>query len=143
LSLRVEKGYGSWGREYSPEYWPHEVGLDHLIKLDKPFFLGRKIYNELKKKPPREKLVMLEVFTDLDADPVGGEPIFLEDGTPVGQVKSGAFSYTCKKSLALSMIRSDYASVKEIFDVAVIGRKTRAVILDKPPFDPKGNRLRS
>ncbi|MBA3520383.1 MAG: GcvT family protein, partial [Rhizobiales bacterium] len=22
MSLRIEKGYGSWGREYSPEYWP-------------------------------------------------------------------------------------------------------------------------
>ena len=22
MSLRVEKGYGSWSREYSPEYWP-------------------------------------------------------------------------------------------------------------------------
>jgi len=33
LSLRVEKGYGSWGREYSPEYWPQEVGLERLIKL--------------------------------------------------------------------------------------------------------------
>ena len=28
LSLRVEKGYGSWGREYSPEFWPHETGLE-------------------------------------------------------------------------------------------------------------------
>ncbi|MCZ6487264.1 MAG: FAD-dependent oxidoreductase, partial [Gammaproteobacteria bacterium] len=35
LSLRVEKGYGSWSREYSPENWPQEVGLDRLIKLDK------------------------------------------------------------------------------------------------------------
>ena len=142
LSLRVEKGYGSWGREYSPEYWPHEVGLDHLIKLEKPYFLGKNIYIELKRKPAREKLVMLEVITDLGADPVGGEPIFLEDGTPVGQVKSGAYSYTCKKSLALSMIKSDYASVKETFDVAVVGRKTQAIMLTKPPFDPEGNRLR-
>ncbi|MEZ5801034.1 MAG: hypothetical protein R3D29_11960 [Nitratireductor sp.] len=28
MSLRIEKGYGSWGREYSPEYWPQESGLD-------------------------------------------------------------------------------------------------------------------
>ena len=27
MSLRVEKGYGSWGRDYSPEYWPQETGL--------------------------------------------------------------------------------------------------------------------
>ena len=37
MSLRVEKGYGSWSREYSPEYWPQEVGLERLCKMDKEF----------------------------------------------------------------------------------------------------------
>src|SRR5690606_31170815 len=37
MSLRVEKGYGSWGRDYSPEYWPQECGLDRLIRDDKDF----------------------------------------------------------------------------------------------------------
>ena len=37
MSLRVEKGYGSWGRDYSPEYWPQECGLDRLVKADKDF----------------------------------------------------------------------------------------------------------
>ena len=30
MSLRIEKGYGSWSREYSPEVWPHESGLEKL-----------------------------------------------------------------------------------------------------------------
>ena len=42
ISLRVAKGYGSWSREYSPEYWPHEVGLDRLVKTDKGDFIGRR-----------------------------------------------------------------------------------------------------
>ena len=37
MSLRLEKGYGSWGREYSPEYWPQEAGLARLCKMDKDF----------------------------------------------------------------------------------------------------------
>ena len=61
LSLRVEKGYGSWSREYSPEYWPQEVGLDRLIKLDKPEFLGRDAYLAIKDKAPREKLVVVQI----------------------------------------------------------------------------------
>ena len=47
LSLRIEKGYGSWGREYSPEYWPHEVGLERLVKTDKGAFHGRDAYLRL------------------------------------------------------------------------------------------------
>ena len=52
LSLRVEKGYGSWSREYSPEYWPQEVGLDRLIKLDKPEFLGRDASHIARRRHP-------------------------------------------------------------------------------------------
>ena len=37
MAMRVEKGYGSWSREYSPEYWPHEQGMDRLCKMDKDF----------------------------------------------------------------------------------------------------------
>jgi dimethylglycine dehydrogenase len=37
MSLRLEKGYGSWGRDYSPEYWPQESGLAGLIRMDKDF----------------------------------------------------------------------------------------------------------
>ena len=56
LSMRVEKGYGSWGREYSPpEYWPQEVGLERLIKLDKPEFLGPRGLLQAKKTVHRVK----------------------------------------------------------------------------------------
>jgi len=60
MSLRVEKGYGSWGREYSPEYWPQEVGLDRLVKLDKEF-LNKDSYLQIKDDVPREVLSLIHV----------------------------------------------------------------------------------
>jgi dimethylglycine dehydrogenase len=141
LSLRVEKGYGSWGREYSPEYWPQEVGLDRLIKMDKPDFLGKAAYAALADRAPREKLVMIEVEADI-ADASGGEPIFLPDGTPVGRVSSGAFGYSVGKSLALGFIKTSSAVAGTEVLVAILGRDTKAVILAEPPFDPNGERLR-
>ena len=87
-SLRIEKGYGSWGREYGPEYWPHEVGLEHLIKLDKNF-LNKNAYLAVKKNSPRERLSTFEVEVSNNATASGGEPIFLADGTGVGRVTSG------------------------------------------------------
>lgn len=142
LSLRVEKGYGSWGREYSPEYWPQEVGLERLIKLDKPDFLGREAYCALKDRAPRQKLVMLDVEAT-DADASGGEPIFLPDGAPVGQVSSGAYGHTVEKSLALAFINTDQIADGAEFDVAILGRPHRARLLSRPPFDPEGERLRA
>tara|TARA_A100001037_G_scaffold178208_1_gene159847 strand:- start:783 stop:1433 length:651 start_codon:yes stop_codon:yes gene_type:complete len=142
LSLRLEKGYGSWGREYSPEYWPHEVGLDRLIKLDKPEFHGRDAWLALKEQTPREQLVMLEIDVT-NADASGGEPVFLTDGTPVGRVSSGAYGYTVRKSLALAFVKTEFAVPGTEFDVAVLGLPHRARLLDEPPFDPKGVRSRS
>ncbi|MCP4487874.1 MAG: FAD-dependent oxidoreductase [Gammaproteobacteria bacterium] len=142
LSLRIEKGYGSWSREYSPEYWPQEVGLEGLIKLDKPEFLGREAYIALKHKPPREKLVIVEVDAN-NADANGGEPVFLKDGTPVGRVSSGAYGHTVAKSLALCFIKAEHAVAGIELDVAILGLPHAARILEKPPFDAEGERLRS
>ena len=141
-SLRIEKGYGSWGREYSPEYWPQEVGLSKLIKMEKPNFLGREAYAALINEAPREQLVILEVDVK-NADASGGEPVFLCDGTPVGRVSSGAYGYTVKKSLALCFIKSEYVGVGNQFDIAILGLPHTAVQLAEPPFDPKGERLRA
>ncbi len=142
LSLRVEKGYGSWGREYSPEYWPQEVGLDRLIKLDKGEFLGRDAYLAIKDRPPREKLVIVRLDTD-DADAAGGEPVFLTDGTPVGRVSSGAYGHGAGASIALCFIRTGQARPGTRVDVAILGRPHPGVILEQPPFDAGGSRLRS
>jgi dimethylglycine dehydrogenase len=141
LSLRVEKGYGSWSREYSPEYWPQEVGLDRLIKLDKPEFLGRDAYLAIKDNPAREKLVVVQIG-ETQSDANGGEPVFLTDGTPVGRVSSGAYGHSVGASIALCFIVADSAAAGTELDIAILGIPHRAVILQKPPFDAAGERLR-
>ena len=141
MSLRIEKGYGSWSREYSPEWWPQESGLDGLIKLEKDF-LNKSAYLALRNTPPRERLSILELCeTPMNADASGGEPIFLPDGTPVGRVTSGAYGYTVGKSLALGYLRD--AGPGDQVDVMILGVPHRAVVLDAPPFDPNGLRLRA
>ena len=140
-SLRIEKGYGSWGREYSPEYWPHEVGLDRLIKDDKEFH-NKDAWLAVKDKPAREKLVALEIDAD-KADATGGEPIFLPDGTPVGQITSGAFGYSVGRSLALGYVKAPLARAGAALNVAILGLDHSARLLAEPPFDPSGARLRS
>jgi dimethylglycine dehydrogenase len=139
--LRIEKGYGSWGREYSPEYWPQEVGLARLIKMDKPEFLGREAYVKNAEKPPREVLVSL-VVDAIDADASGGEPVFLPDGSPVGRVSSGAYGFSVGKSIALCFIKTEHAKAGAVFDIAILGKPHKAVQLAEPAFDPKGLRMR-
>ena len=147
-SLRIEKGYGSWGREYSPEYWPQEVGLAGLIKMDKPAFLGREAYGAIADNAPREKLVLLEVSVTNNADASGGEPVFLPDngsglGRAVGRVSSGAYGYFVQKSLAFCFIETGCVKAGAEFEIAILGQPHKARLLECPPFDPSGARLRS
>ena len=74
MSLRVEKGYGSWGRDYSPEYWPHESGLGKLVKSDKDF-LNKAAWTKIADRPARDLMMMLEIEAE-EADASGGEPCF-------------------------------------------------------------------
>ena len=142
MSLRIEKGYGSWSREYSPEYWPQEVGLARLCKMEKEF-LNKAAVAETLGKPAREELVILAldaVQTDAsNADATGGEPIFRE-GIGIGRITSGAYGYSVGQSLALGFVRG-VAPGDEV-DVMVLGKPHRAVVLAEAPFDPKGEKLR-
>ena len=141
-ALRIEKGYGSWGREYSPEYWPQEAGLHGLIKLDKDF-LNKEAYLKISNTPPRESLTMFEVDVTDNADANGGEPIFLADGTPVGRVTSGSYGYTVGKSLAIGYAREGVVRVGDKVEIFILGKPHAATVLDKPPFDAGGERLRA
>ena len=141
MSLRLEKGYGSWGREYTPEYWPQESGLARLTKMDKDF-LNKAAYAEVAETPAREHMVLMEVNADV-ADASGGEPIFRPDGTPIGQVSSGAYGYHVKKSLALGYVKDGHEAPGTIVEIAVLGKPHQARILAAPPFDADGSRLRA
>ncbi|SFN36893.1 dimethylglycine dehydrogenase [Roseovarius lutimaris] len=143
MSMRIEKGYGSWSREYSPEYWPQEVGLAGLCKMDKDF-LNKAAAQEVLARDPRETLVLLHLdeadVSASNADATGGEPI-MKDGKGVGRVTSGSYGYSVGMSLALGYVKG--AAPGDGVEVMVLGRPHRARILHEPPFDPSGARLRA
>lgn len=140
MSLRLEKGYGSWGRDYSPEYWPQESGLDGLIKGDKEF-LNKDSWLKIAAHTPRENMHLLSIDATT-ADASGAEPVFLPDGTPVGQVSSGGYGYSVGQSLALAYLKIGSVVAGDTVHVAILGQPHKARVLAEPPFDPLGQRLR-
>ncbi len=144
MSLRIEKGYGSWGREYSPEYWPHEVQMERLIKMDKDF-LNKAAVAETLGQPPRETLSLMAIdaadVAASNADASGGEPVFTAQGTPAGRVTSGTFGHSTSQSLALGFLKD--VRPGDRVSVMILGRPHGATVLAEPPFDPKGARLRA
>jgi len=140
-SLRIEKGFPSWGAELSPDYSPFDAGLGRFVKLDKADFVGRDATLRLKQQEPETRLVMMSVDST-DTDAWGGEPI-LQDGEYVGYVSSAAFGHCAGKSLALGYLKKDAADSGEGLSVELIGEARGVQVLTEPAVDPKGERMRS
>ena len=51
--------------------------------------------------------------------------------------------YSVGMSLALGYIRAGSAKPGDAITVAILGRPHRATLLERPPFDPEGQRLRA
>ena len=58
-SLRLEKSFGNWAREYRPIYTPAEAGVDRFIDFGKPDFVGRAAAARDRQQPPPRRISTL------------------------------------------------------------------------------------
>ena len=138
-AMRMEKGYRAWGSELTTEITPIEAGLHRFVKLDKKF-IGRSVVQSRKDNGVDLQLVYVTVDTD-NADPLGNEPVY--DGERIiGISTSGAYGYTVQRTIAFAYVESKYAAIGTEFDVAVLGDRRSAVVIDEPIYDPQNERLR-
>ncbi|MBS0373102.1 MAG: GcvT family protein [Proteobacteria bacterium] len=140
LSLRIEKGFGIWTREFSRDYTPSESGLGRFIAYDKPGFVGREAALRDRERPPPRRLVLLEVDAT-DADASFYEPIWA-GAQRVGFVTSAAYGHCSGKSLALGYVASAAAAPGTALTVTVVGEPRACRVLGEPPVDPSGARMR-
>jgi dimethylglycine dehydrogenase len=143
MSLRMEKRFGTWFREFRPIYTPLEAGMDRYLKLDHDF-VGRAALEAEMERGPERRLVYLEVDPDPDepADVIGDEPIW-HDGAVVGWVTSGAYAHYSQRSLALGYVPAALAVSGAEFEIEIIGHRRPARLLDEPVLDPAGDRMRT
>jgi dimethylglycine dehydrogenase len=140
--MALEKSYKLIPRELSVEYNAYESGLDRFISLKKPGFLGKDALLAWKDKGLSNQLVTMEVVDVTDADARGSEPIYLGDAI-VGRATSGGFGWRVNKSLALAMVRPDLAVVGTELEIAILGKRHRALIIPDSPYDPDNFALKA
>jgi dimethylglycine dehydrogenase len=140
-SLRLEKGYGSFNKDFRPDYTPGETGLDRFVDFTKPEFTGREAVLAERERGPKRRFVIFEVDAD-DADVVGYESV-LWRGDPVGYVTSGGYGHWVGKSLAAGYVPADLARDGAAFAIDILGRECAAVVRLAPLHDPQGGRLRA
>jgi dimethylglycine dehydrogenase len=141
-SLRLEKSFGTWAREYRPIYGPLEAGLARFVDLKKNDFIGRSAVVAAKEAGGGALRLLCFEVDALDADAIGDEPIW-QQGTVVGWVTSGGYGHSVGKSLALGYVPAELASAKDGFEIELIGELRKATRLAAPAFDPQGARMRS
>jgi dimethylglycine dehydrogenase len=138
-SLRLEKGYGSWAREYRPIYTPAEAGLDRFVDLRKNDFIGRDAVLKHQEAGPKLRLVTFVVDAG-DADVVGDEAVWL-GGKVVGWVTSGGYAHHADCSVALAYLPAGLENASGSFEIEILGERRPAKLQNEPLFDPKRERM--
>ncbi len=141
MSLRLEKFFGSWLSEYSPDYTAAETGLDRFIDWKKPqAFVGRAAAEAERASGPARHLCAFAVDAE-DADVQGYEPIWV-DGAVVGFCTSGGYAHHSETSVALGFLPSGMAKTISHVEIEILGQMRPARRLDTPLFDADGARMR-
>jgi len=140
-ALRLEKGYGSWAREYRPVYGPLEAGLDRFVALDKAAaFIGQEAARREQASGGTRRLRTFIVET-VRTDVIGDEPIWFGEHVR-GWVTSGGYAHASGLSIALGYVDKDIAESDGPWTIEILGERFPARMQRVPLFDSEGLRQR-
>lgn len=140
-SLRLEKGYRSYGKDMWTEHDPFEAGLGFVVNLDKPTFIGKEALAQRKAAGPRRRLTCL-TLDDASRVVMGSEPVY-SGHTPVGFVTSAAYGYSIGRGIAYAWLPPDLATGHTPLQIDYFGERLAATVTAEPLFDPTMARMRS
>ena len=131
MSLRLDRFFGSWMSEFSPDYTAAETGLDRFVSFKKNVdFIGRSVAEAERASPPLRQLVVLEVDA-AEADIVSYEPVFINDEVQ-GYCTSGGFSHYAKKSIAFALVPRAMVTDDLVVEIEILGQRRNAKRLLEP-----------
>ena len=135
MSLRLDRFFGSWLSEFSPDYTAAETGLDRFISFRKPVdFIGRSAAEAERLTTPERQLVIFEVDA-LVADVVAYEPVFI-NGTVQGFCTSGGYSHHAEKSIAFALVPRAAVTDDLQAEIEILGQLRPAKRLLEPLLLP-------
>ena len=138
-SLRLEKGYRSWGHDMTTEHNPYEAGLGFAVRAQKGEFVGRDAIAGLDADAVTRRLSCLTI-DDRRSVVLGHEPVFV-DGRPAGYVTSAAFGHTIGAPIAYAWLPAS-ATPGTAVEIEYFGRRIPATVATEPLVDPEMTRIR-
>ncbi len=135
---RIEGAMLSYHADMDIRTNPFELGLDRLVALDAPHeFIGKSALQKIKQSGVTRKQVGLVI----DGEPFTGPNTTFwpveTDGQAVGKVTSAVYSPRLQKNIALAMVGTGSADIGTELSVMTATGARRAVVVEKPFYDPK------
>ena len=121
---------------------PFELGLGRLVDFDKGHFNGRRALLDERRRGSKYILVGLDIEGN---KPAHGSLVYLRGRKEVGHITSAMWSPTCKRNLALAMLRRPYGETitqdlrVEIYvlkELKYDRQMARCQVVKRPFFNP-------
>ncbi|MCE8017724.1 glycine cleavage system protein T [Halomonas sp. MCCC 1A17488] len=135
---RIEGGMLSYHADADMSTNPYELGMDRLVKPDmEAEFIGKAALQRIREEGVRRKQVGLRIDSSpLKSPNTSFWPVSI-GGKTIGKVTSAVYSPRLEQNIALAMVTTEHASVGTVLEVQTVSGPARAVVVEKPFFDPK------
>ncbi len=145
-SLRAEKGYRAWGHDLTPDDTPLEAGLGFAVALERGGdFIGRDALVKQRAEGVDKRMV---VFTIDEAEAVAwhDEPLY-RNGELVGHVSSADHGHALGRPVAFAYVNGPRGIDADFiragaYEIDIAGRRHAATPHLRPPYDPKGEKMK-
>ncbi|UYQ77326.1 FAD-dependent oxidoreductase [Glutamicibacter sp. JL.03c] len=138
-SMRLEKGFRSFGTDMTSEHEPEQAGLGFAVKAAKTVdFVGKSALAE-RAAAATKRLRCLTVDDGVSVV-MGKEPVYV-NGKASGYVTSAAYGYTVRKPIAYAWLPVSVETGDSV-DIEYFGNPIAATVVDDPLYDPQMERLR-
>jgi aminomethyltransferase len=135
---RIEGGMLSYHADADMSTNPYELGLDRLVNLDMAAeFIGKSALRRIKEQGVGRQQIGLII----DGEPLKGpNTTFWEinlGGQAIGKVTSAVYSPRLERNIALAMVSAEHANIGVEVEVVTNSGPVRAVVVERPFYDPK------
>ncbi|NUL44614.1 FAD-dependent oxidoreductase [Cellulosimicrobium funkei] len=138
-SMRLEKGFRSFGTDMNSDHEPDQAGLGFAVKASKTDdFVGKSALAE-RAAAATTRLRCLTVDDGVSVV-LGKEPVYV-DGEAAGYVTSAAYGYTVRQPIAYAWLPNRMETGDGV-EIEYLGRRIPATVVDDPLYDPEMTRLR-
>ncbi|MGO1885036.1 MAG: GcvT family protein [Citricoccus sp.] len=138
-SMRLEKGFRSFGADMTSDHEPVQAGLGFAVKASKTDdFVGKGALAE-RAAAATTRLRCLTVDDGVSVA-LGKEPVYV-DGEAAGYVTSAAYGYTVRQPIAYAWL-PNRVETGDAVEIEYLGRRIAATVVDDPLYDPEMTRLR-